>query len=43
MVMANEKVNKNVRKYRSEYWSTNRVDDDICKAIRDCSEIDQLL
>lgn len=38
MVMANEKVNKCVRKYRSEYWSTNQVDDDIHKAIGDCSD-----
>ena len=34
MLIANEKVNKQVRKYRAEYWATNQVDDDICKTIK---------
>lgn len=43
MMMTNEKQNKCIKKYRSDYWSTNQIDDDIFKQIRDCSDSDQLL
>lgn len=34
MLIANEKTNKHVRKYRAEYWATHQVDDDICRTLK---------